>query len=29
MLESLANLSNILTKMYEITFYHLPLARYV
>ena len=29
MLESLAKLSNILAKMYEITFYHQPLARYV
>ena len=29
MLESLAKLSNILTEMYEITFYHQPLARYV
>ena len=29
MLESLAKVSNILAKMYEITFYHQPLARYV
>ena len=29
MLESLAKLSSILAKMYEITFYHQPLARYV
>ena len=29
MLESLAKLSNVLSKMYEITFYHQPLARYV
>ena len=29
MLESLAKPSNILAKMYEITFYHQPLARYV
>ena len=29
MLESLARLSSILAKMYEITFYHQPLARYV
>ena len=29
MLKSLAKLSNILAKMYEITFYHQPLARYV
>ena len=29
MLESLGKLSNILAKMYEITFYHQPLAGYV
>ena len=29
MLESLAKLSNILAKMYEIIFYHQPLGRYV
>ena len=29
MLESLAKLSHILAKMYAITFYHQPLARYV
>ena len=27
MLESLAELSNILPRMYEINFYHQPLAR--
>ena len=29
MLESLAKFCNILAKMYEIIFYHQPLARYV